>query len=62
MKRLMITEKYDGNEAHNCELLDIIMAQERDGYIKLCKIVKGYGQYTTRLEQMNSLLTESDRV
>ena len=59
----MITEQYRGKEAHNCELLDIIMAQERDGYIKLCNIVKGYGQqYTTRLEQMNSLLKESDRV
>ncbi|XP_065195560.1 uncharacterized protein LOC135826958 isoform X2 [Sycon ciliatum] len=63
INKLMITEQYRGKEAHNCELLDIIMAQERDGYIKLCNIVKGYGQlYTTRLEQMNSLLTESDRV
>ena len=62
VNRLMITATYRGNKAHNCELLDIIMAQERDGYIKLCKIIKEFGLYPTRVEQMNSLLAESDRI
>ncbi|XP_065195638.1 uncharacterized protein LOC135827044 [Sycon ciliatum] len=60
--RLALTERNHGNEPHNRELLAIIMAQERDGYINLCKMVKEFGLYTTRLEQMNSLLTESDQV
>ncbi|XP_065197931.1 uncharacterized protein LOC135829454 [Sycon ciliatum] len=60
--KLKLTLRNYGGRDHNSELLAIIMAQERDGYIKLCKIIKGYGQYTTQLEQMNSLLTESDRV
>ncbi|XP_065190087.1 death-associated protein kinase dapk-1-like [Sycon ciliatum] len=60
--KLIRTDRYQSNREHNCELLHIIMNKERQGYIALCRMIQAIGQYAVRLEQMNSLLAECDRV
>eukprot|EP00117_Sycon_ciliatum_P021215 scpid63164/ scgid4932/ len=60
--KLIRTDRYQSNREHNCELLHIIMNKERQGYIALCRMIRAIGQYAGRLEQMNSLLAECDRV
>ncbi|XP_065190092.1 uncharacterized protein LOC135820959 isoform X2 [Sycon ciliatum] len=62
INKLIRTDSYQSNREHNCELLGIIMNKEKQGYIALCRMIQAIGQYAERLEQMNSLLAECDRV
>eukprot|EP00117_Sycon_ciliatum_P029052 scpid64892/ scgid23224/ len=58
---LQLTERNRGGPAHNHDLIFMILAHGREGYIKLCHAVKEM-RYETRLGQMNLLLPPDKRV
>lgn len=56
------TEKNDGRAAHNQDLITIIQAEEKAGYIKLCRLIRDWGKFPDRFNQMNKLLLPADRL
>ncbi|XP_065196932.1 integumentary mucin C.1-like [Sycon ciliatum] len=61
IRDLWLTLEKRGGPTHNQALVSLILADGREGYIKLCIAVKEMG-YERRLGQMNSLLPPDKRV
>ncbi|XP_065191920.1 uncharacterized protein LOC135823013 [Sycon ciliatum] len=55
-------EKLQGTRTHNEELVNIVSSEEQAGYIKLVKLINGWGNYPDKVNKMNRLLPRRARV
>ncbi|XP_065187472.1 uncharacterized protein LOC135818079 [Sycon ciliatum] len=56
--RLNDIKKKDGGQAHNAELLEMILGEELDGFVKLFKAIKAVTNNTGKVELMKSLIPD----